>query len=74
MKKLITFTAAISSAAAFTSCQPQNHAQANAGTGAIVGGIAGALIGGDVESAAIGAGVGGAGGYMLGNEKDKKQR
>lgn len=75
MKKLITLLAAVSTAAAFTICQPANHAQANAGTGAALGAIAGGIIGHQsgkgLEGAAIGAAAGGAGGYMLGNEKDK---
>ena len=51
--------------------------ESDAQTGAIIGSAAGAgigaLAGGDTESALIGAAVGGAGGYMLGNEGDKKK-
>lgn len=78
MKKIITAIAAVSTAAAFTSCQPQNYAQANAGTGSVIGAALGGIIGHQsgkgLEGAAIGGAVGGAGGYMIGNEKDKKQQ
>jgi uncharacterized protein YcfJ len=51
---------------------------ANAGTGAALGAIAGGIIGHQsgkgLEGAAIGGVVGGGTGYMIGNEKDKKQQ
>ena len=51
--------------------------ESDAGTGTLLGSAAGAgvgyLVGGDAKGALIGAGVGGVGGYMLGNEGDKKK-
>lgn len=51
--------------------------ESDAQTGALVGTAAGAgigqAIGHDTKSTLIGAGVGAAGGYMLGNEGDKKK-
>lgn len=51
--------------------------ESDAQTGALIGTAAGAgigqAIGHDTESTLIGAGVGAAGGYMIGNEQDKKK-
>jgi outer membrane lipoprotein SlyB len=51
--------------------------ESDAQTGALVGTAAGAgvgqAIGHNTESTLIGAGVGAAGGYMIGNESDKKK-
>jgi hypothetical protein len=42
-----------------------NETQQRVGTGAALGAIGGAIIGGNTEGALIGAAVGGAGGYMV---------
>ena len=51
--------------------------ESDAQTGALIGTAAGAgvgqAIGGDTESTLIGAGVGAVGGYIIGNESDKKK-
>jgi hypothetical protein len=51
--------------------------ESDAQTGALIGTAAGAgvgqAIGRDTKSTLIGAGVGAAGGYMVGNEQDKKK-
>lgn len=51
----------------------QNSAQTGAGIGALAGAGIGQLAGGDTESTLIGAGIGTAGGYIIGNEADKKK-
>jgi len=52
--------------------------QDDAGTGALIGGLAGAgigqLAGGDTEATLIGAAVGTGAGYMLGNQSDKNKQ
>jgi len=51
--------------------------KSDAQTGALIGGgvgaIAGQAIGGDTKSTLIGAAIGSVGGYMFGNEGDKKE-
>lgn len=51
--------------------------ESDAQTGALIGtaiGIgAGQAIGGDTKSTLIGAGIGAVGGYIIGNERDKKK-
>ena len=51
--------------------------ESDAQTGALIGTAAGAAIGQaagrDTESTLIGAGVGAVGGYIIGNESDKKK-
>ena len=42
-----------------------NETQQRVGSGAALGAIGGAIIGGDTQGALIGAAVGGAGGYMV---------
>ncbi|ANP45875.1 glycine zipper family protein [Candidatus Viadribacter manganicus] len=54
------------SALAMTACAGMSPSERNAATGAAVGGVAGALIGGDAGSAAIGALAGGGVGWYLG--------
>jgi outer membrane lipoprotein SlyB len=51
----------------------ENDAQTGAGVGVLGGALAGQLIGGDTKSTLIGAGVGGGAGYIIGNERDKKE-
>ena len=53
--------------------------ETDAGTGAVIGALGGAALGAGLDhnnrgrGALIGAGVGTAGGYMIGNESDKKK-
>jgi len=54
-------------------CGCESDAQTGAGIGALAGAGIGQLAGGDTESTLIGAAVGGGAGYMIGNERDKKQ-
>lgn len=51
----------------------ESAAGTGAGIGGLVGAGIGALAGGDTKSTLIGAGIGSAGGYMIGNEQDKKK-
>lgn len=51
----------------------QNDAQTGALIGTAIGAGVGQAIGGDTEATLIGAGVGAAGGYLIGNEQDKKK-
>ena len=55
----------------FVGCE--SDAQTGALVGTAVGAGVGQAIGRDTESTLIGAGVGAAGGYMIGNERDKKK-
>ena len=54
-------------------CGCESDAQTGAGLGALAGAGIGQLAGGDTESTLIGAAIGGGAGYMIGNERDKKQ-
>jgi hypothetical protein len=51
--------------------------ESDAQTGALIGTVAGAAIGQavgrDTESTLIGAGIGAAGGYIIGDQQDKKK-
>ena len=60
MKKIITLVTAAGAALSLSSCQPANHAQANAGTGALLGAGLGAIIGNQSGNTAQGAAIGGA--------------
>jgi len=51
----------------------ENDAQTGALLGTAIGAGAGQAIGRDTKSTLIGAGVGAAGGYIVGNERDKKK-
>lgn len=65
---------ALAGAAALSLAACTAHEQRVAGTGAtgaVVGGLAGAALGGDVESAATGALVGGAAGAVIGSVADR---
>lgn len=78
-QKILSSSLALVSLFAFSSCSNMDSAAKNdAGTGALLGGAAGAIIGHQsgrgLEGAALGAGLGGAAGYAVGNEKDKKAR
>lgn len=50
----------------------RNNQATNATIGAIGGGLAGNLLGGDSRSTLIGAGVGAAGGAVVGNQQDRR--
>ncbi len=54
-----------------TGCE--SDAQTGALIGTAIGAGAGQAIGGDTESTLIGAGAGAVGGYIIGNERDKKK-
>ncbi len=51
----------------------ESDAQTGALIGTAVGAGVGQAIGSDTESTLSGAGVGAVGGYMIGNERDKKK-
>ena len=51
----------------------ESDAQTGALIGTAIGAGVGQAIGGDTEATLIGAGVGAVGGYMIGNEQDKKK-
>ena len=51
----------------------ESDAQTGALIGTAIGAGAGQAIGGDTESTLIGAGAGAVGGYIIGNERDKKK-
>jgi len=66
-----TFVMLILSVLAVYGCE--NDAKTGALIGTAVGAGVGQAIGGDTKSTLIGAGVGAAGGYIIGNEQDKKK-
>lgn len=80
IQKLFVLPAAIAALTfGVSSCGNYDSAAKNdAGTGAILGAGAGAIIGhqsGNAgKGAALGGLLGGAGGYAVGNEKDKRRR
>ncbi|HIJ54389.1 MAG TPA: hypothetical protein HPP66_14750 [Planctomycetes bacterium] len=51
----------------------ESDAQTGALIGTVIGAGAGQAIGGDTEATLIGAGAGAVGGYIIGNEQDKKK-
>jgi len=51
----------------------ESDAQTGALIGTVIGAGAGQAIGGDTEATLIGAGAGAVGGYIIGNESDKKK-
>jgi len=51
----------------------ESDAQTGALIGTVIGAGAGQVIGGDTEATLIGAGAGAVGGYIIGNEQDKKK-
>jgi hypothetical protein len=51
----------------------ESDAQTGALIGTAIGAGAGQAIGGNTESTLIGAGAGAVGGYIIGNESDKKK-
>lgn len=60
----LAMTAILSSMLILGGCT-MNETQQRMGSGAALGAIGGAIIGGNTEGALIGAAVGGAGGYMV---------
>lgn len=80
IKKLFILPAAIAALSfGASSCANYDSAAKNdAGTGALLGAGAGAIIGNHsgrtTQGAAIGAALGGGAGYAVGNEKDKRRR
>jgi uncharacterized protein YcfJ len=78
VKKLVVLPVAIAVLSLGASCANYDSAAKNdAATGALLGGVAGTVIGNQSgnagKGAAIGAGAGAVGGYMFGNEKDKRR-
>ena len=75
VKNLTTILAAVAvSIVLVFSAGCESDAQTGALIGTGIGALAGSAIGGDTEGTLIGAAVGGGGGYLLGNEGDKKKR
>lgn len=77
MKKTLITAIAAAGMFSFSSCSnydsaAKNDAATGAAAGALLGGIVGHQSGRALEGAALGGAVGGAGGYMVGNEKDKR--
>lgn len=66
----ITCTAAL----LLTACASATPEQQGAGTGALIGAVAGQLIGRDSQSTAIGAGLGALGGYVWSKNMEDKKR
>lgn len=79
MLKPIILTAASASLLALGACTSTGNVERNAAAGAVIGGVAGAVIGNNTGSgdagngAAIGAVIGGAGGAYKGYRDDKDQ-
>ena len=73
LKTILLATAALG----LSNCAGSSNAQRDAGTGALLGAGAGAIIGNQSGNAAEGALIGGAlgagAGYAVGNEKDKRR-
>lgn len=74
---MINKSLAIGAAAVFlTGCATTagTQEQRGAGTGALIGAVAGQLLGGDSKSTAIGAGLGALGGYVWSKNMEDKKR
>ena len=69
-------TAAIVSAVSIllTGCATATPEQKSAGTGALIGAVAGQVLGRDAKSSAIGAGLGALGGYIWSKNMEDKKR
>jgi len=82
MKTLMTMLTLVGFSFAATNCAyndpNSSSASRDATTGSLIGAGAGAILGkqsdNTLEGALIGAAVGGAGGYLVGDQKDRKQR
>ena len=57
-----------------TGCATATPEQQGAGTGALIGAVAGQVLGRDAKSSAIGAGLGALGGYIWSKNMDDKKR
>jgi outer membrane protein OmpA-like peptidoglycan-associated protein len=67
-------TAACAVAVLLTGCATATPEQKGAGTGALVGAVAGQILGRDSRSSAIGAGLGALGGYVWSKNMEDKKR
>lgn len=78
MRKNATLTAlgaAVCAAAVLlTGCATVSQEQKGAGTGAVIGAVAGQILGRDSKSTAIGAGLGALGGYIWSKQMEDKKR
>jgi outer membrane protein OmpA-like peptidoglycan-associated protein len=61
-------------ALALTGCATATPEQKSAGTGALIGAVAGQILGRDTRSTAIGAGLGALGGYVWSKNMEDKKR
>lgn len=61
-------------ALALTGCATATPEQKSAGTGALIGAVAGQILGRDTRSTAIGAGLGALGGYVWSRNMEEKKR
>ena len=57
-----------------TGCATATQEQKGAGTGAVIGAVAGQILGRDSKSTAIGAGLGALGGYIWSKQMEDKKR
>ena len=65
----------VSAAAVFlTGCATATQEHKGAGTGAVIGAVAGQILGRDSKSTAIGAGLGALGGYIWSKNMEDKKR
>lgn len=72
---LKTFGAAACAVAILlTGCATATSEQKGAGTGALIGAVAGQILGRDSKSTAIGAGLGALGGYVWSKTMEDKKR
>ncbi len=65
---------AATAAALLTGCATATPEQRGAGTGAMIGAVAGQVLGRDSKSTAIGAGLGALGGYIWSKQMEDKKR
>jgi outer membrane protein OmpA-like peptidoglycan-associated protein len=75
-KSVLTHMGVLVSAAAvlLTGCATATQEQKGAGTGAVIGAVAGQILGRDSKSTAIGAGLGALGGYIWSKNMEDKKR
>ena len=55
-------------------CDTMTHEQRSATTGAVIGAVAGQVMGGNTRSTAVGAALGGLGGYVWSRQMEEKKR
>ena len=70
----ITSTLVTGLAILLTGCATATPEQKGAGTGALIGAVAGQVLGRDAKSSAIGAGLGALGGYIWSKNMEDKKR